>query len=154
MKLNEIKQTGFYKRPGDETPNFIFEVINNTDKEWLKEDPQCTLLIDEWLYDYTDMDDRRRYETAGNLVSVIYAEDIEVEKMDDKFVVEDTTMMDDKPTYKEKYNNLIEQIKKDLKRYDNFDSNYELIPSDVICDLRDYLRMSNELEKFDQEVSW
>ncbi len=80
--------------------------------------------------------------------------DIEVEKMEETFTVSGnmgTTLTENKLTYKEKYNNLIEQIKKDLKRYDNFDRNYELIPSDVICDLRDYLRMSDELEKFDQE---
>lgn len=41
MNLNEITETGFYKAINDEKPTFIFEVIKNTDEEWLRDNPQA-----------------------------------------------------------------------------------------------------------------
>lgn len=84
MKLNEINEIGFYKELYDKKPDYIFEVIENTDEEWLKDEPEQNLLIDEWLFDYVDNDDRFHYGCAGNLVAVENADDIEVVKITDK----------------------------------------------------------------------
>lgn len=118
MKLNEVKEIGFYRAKKDEIPNYIFEVIKNTDKEWLKDNPEAILLIDEWGYEYTDDDDRRHYETFGRLMQVQNADEIEVEKMTENFVVSGkagTHLTEDKPTYKERYlkiKNLTKEMKK------------------------------------------
>ena len=68
--LREVTETGFYCAVDDTERLYVYEIINNKDEEWLKEDPEQTLLIDEWLYDYTDYDDRKIYGTSGNLVAV------------------------------------------------------------------------------------
>lgn len=118
MKLNKVKETGFYKSVKDEKPDYIFEVIKNTDKKWLKDNPQATLLIDEWGYEYTDDDDRRHYETFGSLTSIQNADEIEVEKMIENFIVSGQAgnhLTEDKLTYKEKFIMLkqaLEEIKK------------------------------------------
>ena len=54
MKLNEVTEPGFYVGELDTKREIVFEVIKNTDEEWLKETPEQTLLIDEWTYEYTD----------------------------------------------------------------------------------------------------
>ena len=121
MKLNKVKEIGFYKAVKDERPDYIFEVIKNTDGEWLKDDPTATLLVDEWGYEYADNDDRRHYETFGKLIRVQNADDIEVEKMTENFVISGKAgnhLTEDKPTYKEKYNRLykaLEEIMEILK---------------------------------------
>lgn len=113
MKLNEVKEIGFYKAIKDERPNYIFEVIKNTNKEWLKDNPKAIFLVDEWGYEYTDDDDRRHYETFGSLMQVQNADEIEVEKMTENFVISGQTgnhLTEDKPTYKEKYLKIKNQI--------------------------------------------
>ena len=65
--LKDINETGFYCAVDDTERLYLYEVINNTNKEWLKKDSQAKLLIDEWIYDYTDYDDRKVYFTSGNL---------------------------------------------------------------------------------------
>ncbi len=113
MKLNKITETGFYKAVNDEKPNFIFEVIENTDDNWLKDEPNAKLLVDEWGYEYTDTDDRRHYETFGNLIQVQYADAIEVCKMSENFIVSEKPgihLIEDKPTYKEQYKKLNLQL--------------------------------------------
>lgn len=120
MKLNEVKEAGFYRAVKDETPDYIFEVIENTDKEWLKDDPNAKLLIDEWIYEYTDTDDKRHYEVSGNLVQVRYADNIEVVKMTDNFILTGNMgshLIEDKLTYKEK----ISKIQELCKNYKNFE---------------------------------
>ena len=114
MKLNEVKEIGFYRAIKDERPNYIFEIIKNTDEEWLKDDPKAVFLVDEWGYEYTDDDDRRHYETFGNLIQVQYADEIEVEKMTENFVISGKAgnhLTEDKPTYKEKYLKMKNQTK-------------------------------------------
>ena len=114
MKLNEVKEIGFYRAIKDERPDYIFEVIKNTDEEWLKDNPKATLLVDEWGYEYTDDDDRRHYETFGSLTQVQNADEIEVEKMTENFVVSGLAgnhLTEDKLTYKEKYLKIINLIK-------------------------------------------
>lgn len=104
-KLNELTEVGFYRKIDDERPNYIYEVIKNTDEEWLKDNPEATLLVDEWGYEYTDDDDRRHYETFGRLTQVQNADEIEVEKMIENFVMSGkggARLTEDKLTYKEK----------------------------------------------------
>lgn len=111
MKLNEVKEKGFYRSINDDDIEFIFEVIENTDEEWLKQCPNKTLLVDEWLYDYTDNDDRRVYSCHGTLVPVISEDAIEVIKLKNNYKVYGrmgSSLIEDKMTYKEKY----EHIKK------------------------------------------
>jgi len=105
MKLNEVTEVGFYKELNDERPDYIYEVFENTDENWLKVAPEAKLLIDEWIYDHTDHDDRRVYETHGTLEQVRNANNIEVVKMTEKFVISGncgTRLTEDKLTYKEK----------------------------------------------------
>ena len=122
MKLNEITETGFYTGELDNKREIIYEVINNTDEEWLKETPEQKLLIDEWTYEYTDEDNRKHYEIyGGNLVAVVNAEPIDVIKITDTKYTMDvsdptiaskcngTAMMEDKPTR-------LEIVEQQLKR--------------------------------------
>lgn len=114
MKLNEITEIGFYCSPYDDKRNYIYEVINNTDEEWLKDAPDQKLLIDEWIFDYIDNDDRYHYGTAGNLISVLNADDIEVVKITDKkYKIEGGCgeyLIEDKLSYKEKLNKILEYL--------------------------------------------
>ena len=80
MKVKDITKIGFYKISGN--PEIILEVLKNTDKEWLKEKPEDNLIIDEWIYDYTEPETNCRiYQTSGGLFSryLDYAE-IDIEK--------------------------------------------------------------------------
>ena len=106
MKLREIKEVGFYIEVNDTDRKTIYEVIENTDEDWLKEDPEATLLIDTWLYDYTDENDRAIYFADGNLLSVYLDEsNIDVVKIEDTkykvFGKYGLLLIEDKPTYKE-----------------------------------------------------
>lgn len=90
----------------DNKPNYIYEVIKNTDDEWLKDAPNHKYLIDEWIFDYIDNDDRYHYGTAGNLVAVPNADDLEVVKIvDKKYKIEGGCgeyLVEDKLSYKER----------------------------------------------------
>lgn len=104
MKLGEITEVGFYKEVDGED---IWECFENTDRdeEWRKDFP---LLLDSWLYQYTDEDDRRVYECDGLLYKIGYDyPDLEVEKITDiEYEVTGsmgTTLIEKKPTYKERY---------------------------------------------------
>lgn len=106
MKLREIKEVGFYREVNDIDRKTIYEVIENTDEDWLKEDPEATLLIDTWLYDYKDENDRDRYSVDGNLFTAYLDEsDIDVVKIEDTkykvFGEMGQFLIEDKPTYKE-----------------------------------------------------
>lgn len=104
MKLGEITEVGFYKEVDGED---IWECFENTDRdeEWRKDFP---LLLDSWLYQYTDEDDRKVYECDGLLYKIGYDyPDLEVEKVTDvEYEVTGsmgTTLTEKKPTYKERY---------------------------------------------------
>lgn len=112
MKLNEIKEVGFYTTDL-KNREVIYEVLENTDAVWLKEEPDETLLIDEWTYIYDDNDDRKVYKCiGGNLTSVKFAEPVNVIKITDvKYSVpygnSGTLMHEEKPTYKELLKELV-----------------------------------------------
>lgn len=104
--IKEITECGFYCAKEDLERLYIYEVIKNTDEEWLKETPEQTLLIDEWIYDYTDYDDRKVYTTSGNLVAVCNdSATCKVYKIEDtKYKIYGNNglfLIEDKPTYKE-----------------------------------------------------
>ena len=133
MKLNEINEIGFYRAINDEKPDYIFEVIKNTDKEWLKNTPEQKFLIDEWIFDYIDKDDKYYYGCAGNLVAIQNAYDIEVVKITDKkYKIEGNCgeyLVEDKLTYKEKYAQLKEEnarLKEELNTYKKIWNNPEV----------------------------
>ena len=81
MKIRDITETGFYLTGN---PEIIYEVIENTDEVWIKEEPEAKLLIDEWTYDK----DLGYFETSGNLYT-LYSDlaTIDVEKSNSKFKV-------------------------------------------------------------------
>lgn len=112
MKLNEIKEVGFYTTDL-KNREVIYEVLENTDDVWLKEEPDEMLLIDEWTYIYDDNDDRKVYECiGGNLTSVKFAEPVNVIKITDvKYSAPygnfGTLMREEKPTYKELLKELV-----------------------------------------------
>lgn len=107
MKLNEIKEAGFYTTDLKDR-KVIYEVLENTDEVWLKEEPDETLLIDEWTYVYDDNNDRKVYECmGGNLTPVKFAEPIKVIKITDTkystpYGNSGAFMHEEKPTYKER----------------------------------------------------
>lgn len=128
MKLNEITKTGFYCVVDDTERSYIFEVLNNTDKNWLKENPKATLLIDEWIYDYTDYDDRKVYSTSGNLVSLCFeTSNAQVYRIEDtKYKIYGNAglyLIEDKPTYKELFQaerEKVKELKEENKKFKQF----------------------------------
>lgn len=145
MKLNQIQEPGFYIQPTDTQRHVIFEVIKNDNEEWLEECPEKTLLVDTWVYDHTDENDRKIYECDGLLTWVQSEDAIDVIKLADKNKFKvigamGATLIEDKPTYKEILQNLVEQMKNDIDMYstgihDN---------TDFIITIKDYLRMAGE----------
>lgn len=104
--LKDINKTGFYCSVDDTERLYIYEVINNVSQEWIKKDPKAKLLIDQWIYDYTDYDDRKVYATSGNLEATYCNRYTgKVYKIEDtKFKIFGNYkqfLMEDKPTYKE-----------------------------------------------------
>lgn len=50
MKICDAKRVGFYiSRNGT-----IYEVLKNTNKRWLKEEPEAKLILDIWVYKSTE----------------------------------------------------------------------------------------------------
>ena len=124
MKLNEIKEKGFYRLIDDDELEIIFEVIENTDEEC----PNKTLLLDEWQYDYTDDDDRKIYSCHGLLTPVISEDPLEVIKIKNKYKIYgnmEASLIEDKMTYKEKYQCLKKLIsgKESYSKLTNFIEN-------------------------------
>lgn len=111
MKLKDIREEGFYKEVDSED---LWECIENPDnnEEFRKNFP---LLLDSWIYQYTDNDDRKVYEVDGLLYRIGYDyPELEVEKViDTEYEISGThghTLTEKKPTYKEKYEALKEYL--------------------------------------------
>ena len=115
MKLNEASEPGFYVTEDDEERLYLYEVLKNTDEEWLKEEPDAILLVDEWIYVYTDYDDRKVYESNGTLQCIDLVDSFNVIRLKDKFKMFGESgqyLVQNKPTYKELYTQLLETNKK------------------------------------------
>ena len=89
MKIKDITETGFYIIPEfvNTEDEQIFEVIENTDKVWLKEEPNAKLLVDCWYFDHIE-DNVKIFQTEGNLQTLYFdLANIDVEKTDRRFEV-------------------------------------------------------------------
>ena len=124
MKLNEASEPGFYVAEDDEERLYLYEVLKNTDEEWLEEEPDAILLVDEWIYVYTDYDDRKVYESNGTLQCIDLVDSFNVIRLKDKFKMFGESgqyLVQNKPTYKELYmqlleiNKMLEQENQELK---------------------------------------
>lgn len=89
MKIKYITKTGFYTIPEyvDTENEQIFEVIENTDKKWVRENPDAKLLVDTWYFDYKD-GETKIFQTEG-ILQVLYLDlsNIDVEKTNRRFEV-------------------------------------------------------------------
>lgn len=147
MKLNEIKQPGFYVEINDqEDRKTIYEVFVNTDKKWLRENPEQTLLLDTWIYDYThpsiDKDPTKIYVSRLTVIPIEHSDSIEVVKVCSKYKrgARDYLLQEDKPEYKQLLQDLIQHMKNDIEIYEHGTHDNR----DFICTIRDYLRMIGE----------
>jgi hypothetical protein len=83
MKIQDIKEIGFYQMSNNS--QIVYEVLQNTDNEWLKETPADDLIIDEWSFYSLEGSGCKVYQTSGGLFSRYYdLAKIEVEKITDK----------------------------------------------------------------------
>lgn len=150
MKLNEIKEVGFYTTDL-KNRKVIYEVLENTDEVWLKEEPDETLLIDEWTYTGIDAHDRKVYEClGGNLIGVKFADNIDVTKITDvdyttPYGNSGTIIREDLPTYKEL---LLELIEKDIGTICDLKEIYEQITANGVC----YERLNNLIKDFEKDL--
>ena len=71
MKVKDITEPGFYLTYN---LDILYEVFKNTDKEWLREEPDSKLLIDEWnrRTDNFRGSELTWYESTGSLYSLYY----------------------------------------------------------------------------------
>ena len=164
MKLREIKEVGFYREINDLDRKTIYEVIENADEDWLKEDPEATLLIDTWLYEYKDENDRDKYSIDGNLLTLYLDEsNIDVVKIEDtKYKVLGEMgqfLIEDKPTYKELFKHKekeCERLKWYLKeiRYDELKAlDIEWDEYETHCIDSEYSNIINLVEEALKEIS-
>lgn len=155
MKLNEIKEPGFYGIVEDKDRSIIFEVYKNADEQWLSIDSEADLILDEWTYRFTDNEGRAHYTTNGDL-KPIYQEDsnVDVVKISDtkyKICSENGLMLiEDKPSYKDLYF-LYRQILIDLKNYQKRNCQvcdfYDTEKCNTSCQVYTILDLINKAEK-------
>ena len=87
MKLKDIKETGFYIMLAykDTEDEIIDEATENTDNEWLQDDPDAKIVIDEWYFDHEE-NGKKIYQTSGGIYALgLDLAEIEVEKVDKQF---------------------------------------------------------------------
>lgn len=118
MKLNKITKKGFYTTDLKKR-EIIYEVLENTDENWVKDEPEDILLVDEWSYSHTDTDDIKHYKCDGCMYGVQNADNIEVEEITDtKYTIYGNSgalMCENKMTYKEKFNTLLKGDKETIR---------------------------------------
>lgn len=113
--VKDIQETGYYCQVGDTEHLGVYEVVKNS--------PKDILLINAWIFNYIDHDDRRVYiagETSinPNIVNC----DFKVEKINDvkyKLLEGGMFLIEDKPTYKEllkRKEQECEELKKELDK--------------------------------------
>lgn len=59
------KLSGFFYNPNE--PEYIYEIKENTDIHWLREEPNTKYLVDTWELVKTDKN-KSIYKTLGNLI--------------------------------------------------------------------------------------
>lgn len=115
MKFNEVDESGFYVTEDDEDKLCIYEVFKNSDAVWI---------VDEWIYKYIDYDDRKVYSTTRNVEPINCLDSSNIIKLENKFKMFGEAgqyLIEDKPTYKELYmqlleiNKMLEQENQELK---------------------------------------
>lgn len=163
--LKDINETGFYCAVDDTERLYIYEVINNVSEEWIKKDPKAKLLIDQWIYDYTDYDDRKVYGTSGNLEATYCNRYTgKVYKIEDtKFKIFGNCgqfLVEDKPTYKEqlvrktqeceKYEQALDEIaahyQKVIKNITTYDDSYDAsISIEALHNISDIINKAKEI---------
>lgn len=87
MKVKDIKEYGFYIMLAykDTKDEIIYQVHENTDKEWLKDDPDAKIVIDKWYFDHEE-NGKKVYQTSGGIYALgLDLAEIEVEKIDKQF---------------------------------------------------------------------
>lgn len=138
MKLRDIKEIGFYKEVDSED---IWEAYENKDKSeyWRKGEP---ILLDWWKFTGVDLDDRKTYEVDG-LVFHIKSDfpEKEVERIEQKYVrfgQHGESLIEDSPTYRERYKDLLEKYFRLLdlyeKKCDEFKEYKEVNKATGICE--------------------
>lgn len=145
MKLIDVTEEGYYKPIGQDR-HILYRVSKNTDKVWLEENSNDTLLVDTWIYDGLDSEGRHVYSCQGDVHPIAAEQPIKVEKVMQKYQLlgkMGELLIELNSSYKERLEGLIGQIKLDITRYEHGD--YD--KNDFICDLKDYIRnYDNELQ--------
>lgn len=89
MKIKDITETGFYIMLAykDTEDEIIYEALENTDKEWLKDNPDEKIVIDEWYFDHEE-NGKKVYQTSGGIYALgLDLAEIEVEKVDGRYEI-------------------------------------------------------------------
>ena len=117
MKLKDIKEIGFYQEIDSKN---IWEAFENTDSDdyWRNGEP---ILLYWWKYDGVDLDDRKCYKKDGLIYHIgsDYPEK-EVEKLSERYIrfgQYEEKLIEDKPTYRERYSALLEEYSQLLEKY-------------------------------------
>lgn len=122
MKLSEVKEPGFYQVvPFNPEYHEIYEVYI---------DEKYGPTVDIWIYDYTDADGRKRYETDGGVYNPNNNElaNLEVEKTKEKWFMPKLDLnaghllIEDKPTYEEQLMQIM-NLCKDVVNFDEATDN-------------------------------
>lgn len=124
-KLNKVKQEGFYREIHDTDLKRIYAVEKNTNEKWLRDNPEATVIVFEWVLKYYDSDGRRYYEYKYILpVTLKNIDELDVVKVHKNFIAHNDGMIEDTPTYKEKYLKAEEKMRKikEIIAYLSFDN--------------------------------
>ena len=162
-KLNKVKQEGFYREIHDTDIKRIYEVLKNTNENLLREDPEATVIVVEWVLRKYDSDGRRHYEYELP-VTLKNIDELDVVKLHKNFIAHNGDMIEDIPTYKEKYLKAEEKMReiKEIITYLNFDNfstlfNFLKACRDkfrVICNIIDDTDTGSEERVFSNKIGY
>lgn len=105
INIKEVKEVGIYQSLDQDK---IFTVDQS--------DLEPILVARTWLYYYEDENDRKVYVFSGKHQRPELYEDLEVKKLDwDQYQLKNNIVIENKPTYKERFNILQDKINKIIK---------------------------------------